>query len=252
MMQRPSGAHALILAAGVGRRLASFHAGPKSLLAFGGRSLIARHVAALREAGLASITVVAGHDEQALRDHVASFDPGVVVVSNPAYREGSILSLLAGADACPDGGELVLMDADVIYERAVLRHLLEGARTDLFLVDREIEPGDEPVKLCVRDGRIVDFAKLPEAAHDWHGESVGFFRLAPATAAKLFARARAIVAAGGRAAEYEAALRAVVVAAPSDRFAYVDITGCAWCEIDFPADVERARALLPRIDGERA
>ena len=250
MTARPSGAGALILAAGVGRRLAASHAGPKALLPFGGRSLMARHIAALRDAGVASITVVTGYEEEALRAHVAACDRDVGVVSNPAFREGSILSLLAGEAAVAGAAALVLMDADVIYERAVLARLLDDGHPDLFLVDRDIEPGDEPVKLCVRDNRIVDFAKLPQAAHDWHGESVGFFRLAAPTAAELFARARAIVAAGNRNAEYEAALREMVVAGPPDRFAFADITGCAWCEIDFPADVERARALLGRIDGD--
>ena len=66
--------HALILAAGVGRRLYGAQGpGPKALLRFGGRSLLARHVAALRGAGVEDIGVVTGFEaeqiEAATREH---------------------------------------------------------------------------------------------------------------------------------------------------------------------------------------
>ena len=89
---------ALILAAGVGRRLseAPAHRGkPKSLLEFDGVSLMARHLEALRQQGVTDITVVAGFEAEALRA-VLDGQPGVTVVLNPDFREGSVVSLWAG------------------------------------------------------------------------------------------------------------------------------------------------------------
>ncbi len=54
---------ALILAAGVGRRLnGSTGPLPKALLPFGGRTLLARHILALRACGVQDVTVVAGFE----------------------------------------------------------------------------------------------------------------------------------------------------------------------------------------------
>jgi choline kinase len=94
---------------------------------------------------------------------------------------------------------------------------------------------------------MVDFAKCPEHAHDWHGESVGFFKLSPAMAAALADACEAYINAGRIDVEYEEAIRDLILAQPR-RFAYVDVTDLPWTEIDFPNDVEKARdVVLPNL-----
>ncbi len=242
---------AVILAAGRGKRLGATHDGPKAMLRFGGRSLMQRHLDGLRACGVADITVVTGYEEARLRDHVASFDAAVRFVGNPHFTEGSLVSLDCAYEVLVSGQPVVLMDADVIYERDILARLLR--REDaacVALVDRAFEPGDEPVKLCIRDGRIVDFAKRPTVAHDWQGESVGFFRFSPAGARALAQAARRTVQAGRRELEYEPVIRDLMVERGAEWSGVEDITGLAWTEIDFPADVERAQRLLDRVDAE--
>lgn len=221
------------------------------MLSFNGRSLIRRHVEALRASGIADVTVVTGFAEDRLRAHVAAFDAGVRFIGNPDFNEGSLVSLDRAHEILVAGGPVLLMDADVICESRILMRLL--ARTErecMVLVDRDLAPGDEPVKLCIRDGRIVDFAKRPEAAHDWHGESVGFFRFSPAAAHAVAQAARTHVLAGARQLEYEPVIRDLMVANAPEWSGFEDITGLAWTEIDFPADIERAAGLLARVDGE--
>ena len=129
----------------------------------------------------------------------------------------------------------------------LMARLVGSARPNCLLLDREIEPGDEPVKLSIADGRIVDFHKRPQMAHEWHGESVGFFRFAPDTAAELAGRAAAYVSSGRGNLEYEEPIRDMILASPADRFGFEDISGLPWTEIDFPEDVEKARGLLPEL-----
>jgi choline kinase len=237
----------LILAAGVGRRLGEGRADqPKALLEFGGSSLLARHIAILRALGVVSISVVIGFGATHMRDVLVD-EPGVSFVVNPDFTEGSVVSLWAGRLVLRSGAPVILMDADVLYDRRLMARLLESAQPDCLLLDREIEPGDEPVKLCVRDGRIVDFHKRPTAPHEWHGESVGFFRFSPGTAAELAARADDYVTSGRRHMEYEEPIRDMILASPADRFGFEDISGLPWTEIDFPEDVVKARALLPEL-----
>ena len=239
--------HALILAAGVGRRL-NGSAGPlpKALLPFGGRTLLARHLAALRTSGVHEVTVVVGFEAAQVRAAVTG-EPGVRLLHNPDYREGSVVSLWAARDVLRAGRPVVLMDADVLYDSRLLGRLVSSAHPNALLLDRELEPGDEPVKLCIRGGRIVDFHKRPQAPHDWHGESVGFFRFTPEAAADLAARTDDYVAGGRRALEYEEPIRDMMQSAPPGLFGFEDITGLPWTEIDFPEDVAKASSLLPRL-----
>ena len=117
-----------------------------------------------------------------------------------------------------------------------------------FLIDRDFEPGDEPVKLYLRNGAIVDFnKKVGEIGFDSCGESVGFFRFDPATAAAVLAAGEAHAEAGRHHLWYEEAIREVLLEAP-DRFGYEDVTGLPWIEIDFPEDIRRAEfEVLPRL-----
>lgn len=239
--------HALILAAGVGRRLDGAQGPrPKALLSLGGRSLLARHIANLRAAGIEEVTVVVGYEADQIRAEVGA-DPHVRLLLNPDYREGSVVSLWTGQEVLRAGRPVVLMDADVLCDGRLLTRLAGSRHPNCLLLDRGIEPGDEPVKLCIAAGRIVDFHKRPQAEHDWHGESVGFFRFTPAVASELADRAGDYVATGRRAMEYEEPIRDMIQSSPPDTFGFEDISGLPWTEIDFPEDVEKASTLLPRL-----
>jgi choline kinase len=244
---------ALILAAGIGRRLGEFGAAerkiPKAMLEFDGKTLLARHIEILRGLGISDITVVIGFAAAQMGAALAVLDEGspIRVVVNPDFREGSVVSLWAGRTVLRSGSPVILMDADVLYDARVMMRLIDSQNADCLLLDREIEPGDEPVKLCVRDGRIVDFHKRPSEPHDWHGESVGFFRFSSTAAEELAERAEDYVATGRQMMEYEEPIRDMIIGSAADRFGFEDITGLPWTEIDFPEDVVKAQALLPEL-----
>jgi choline kinase len=244
---------ALILAAGIGRRLGEPEAGqrrlPKAMLNFGGQTLLARHIGILRRLGVSDITIVVGFAAAEMQTALAALNEGppIGVAVNPDFQEGSVVSLWTGRTVLRSGAPVILMDGDVLYDVRMMARLIDSSNADCLLLDREIEPGDEPVKLCVRDGRIVDFHKRPNAPHDWHGESVGFFRFSPSAAEELADRAEDYVATGRRMMEYEEPIRDMIIASAADRFGFEDISGLPWTEIDFPEDVVKARALLPEL-----
>ena len=238
---------AIILAAGVGHRLGN--AAPKVLLEFGGKSLLARHLAALHANGVGDIALTVGHRADLIRAELSRLGAldRVALVENPRYREGSIVSLAVQGARLTAGNRVLLMDGDVLYDDRMIARLLRADADNVLLLDQTIEPGDEPVKICLRGQTIVDFAKLPEHPYDRHGESVGFFRFSVGMAAALAERALAYVEAGRASAEYEAAIRDLILAHP-DHFGYEDISDLPWTEIDFEADVARARHdILPRL-----
>lgn len=243
--------HAVMLAAGVGARLGEGdEAPPKALLSFGGHSLLARHIALLRNAGVDGLTLCVGYRAEALAHEIVQNGGQnfVQTVINPDFHEGSLVSLWTARKALASGDDVLLMDADVLYDQRLLARLVETDHANAFLMDRDIEPGEEPVKLCIKDGRIVDFEKRVEHAHDYHGESVGFFRFAPAMADKLAGHVETLVSGGLRDVWYERAIRDLVLAEP-DEFGWEEVTGLPWLEIDFRADIARAETeILPRLE----
>ena len=248
--------HAIILAAGRGSRLAEHNDEglPKCLIEFGGRSLLARHLDLLYRFGVRAVDLVVGYEARHIIDHVATLDsrPDVAWHFNPRYELGSVLSLLAARETLESGGDVLLMDADVLYHPSILQRLIESPVENCFLLDRDFEHGDEPVKIALHDGRMVDFRKrLPDGLeHDGVGESVGFFRFGARASACIAEECARFEAEGLGDAPHEEALRNVLLSCPL-AFGFEDVSGLPWVEIDFPEDVERAQGeILPMIRSE--
>lgn len=242
---------AVILAAGVGRRLGAEC--PKCLLRFGGQSLLQRHIAILEDCGVSHLTLVLGHGAARIEEELAQLAARLCVatVYNPDYAQGSIISLWAAREALTAGEDILLMDADVLYDQRLLQALMRSDYGNCVLVDRDYVPGEEPVKLCVRGTRLVEFRKRidPALDFDFSGESVGFFRLTSRMARRLAKQAQAYRAQGLEHEPHEEALRDLLLESP-DAVGIADITGLPWIEIDFPEDVERAESqVLPRLSG---
>ena len=247
---------ALILAAGVGKRLGPIAGDriPKCLLSFAGKTLLQRHLEYLQRCGIDEVVLVTGHRRELIEAETARLSrvPQPCVVHNSNYEQGSVVSLWAAREWLTVEQPVLLMDADVLYDIRILERLRRSEHTDCFLLDRDYEPGAEPVKLCVRQGRLVDFRKQidPQLEYDYSGESVGFFRFSPAKARRLAATVQSYVETGALDTPHEEAVRDLLLAAPQD-FAFEDITGLPWIEIDFPEDLARAEAeILPRLTEE--
>jgi len=245
--------HAIILAAGRGSRLAEHNPDghPKCLMEFGGRSLLARHMDLLYRLGLRRADLVVGYEADRIIEHVATLPsrPDVAYHFNPRYEQGSVISLWAAADTLRSGEPVLVMDADVLYHPGILQRLIETRIENCYLLDRDFLPGDEPVKIALRDGVMVEFRKrlAPDLRYDSLGESVGFFRFGPGCAAAIADQCARYDAEGLADAPHEEALRDVLLAQP-EAFGFEDVSGLPWIEIDFPEDVVRAAGdVLPAI-----
>jgi len=245
--------HPIILAAGRGKRLAGHNpqGHPKCLMEFGGRSLLARHLDLLHRFGVRSADLVVGFEADRIIEHVATLNsrPDVGYHFNPRYEQGSVISLWAAGDTLTSGVPVLVMDADVLYDPAILQRLVETGIENCYLLDRGFAPGDEPVKIAVRGGVMVEFRKrlAPDLQYDTLGESIGFFRFGPDCAAALADRCARYDTEGLADAPHEEVLRDELLARPAD-FGFEDVTGLPWIEIDFPEDVVRAaEQVLPAI-----
>jgi choline kinase len=240
---------AIIYAAGRGTRLQSDS--PKILLEFGGRTLLEWHALRLREAGVREVVLVTGHR----REQIAELLPGICAqhdiavreIVNPRFHEGSLLSLKVSLPEIKDSAEpLLLMDADVFYPTGMLDRLTGSPHGTALLLDREFSTDDDdPMLVPVKNGRPIDFRKQWSGDAEFVGESIGFFKIAPADFPLLIEETQARSRGSNCADSYDDVLRTLVLAG---RFGYEDVTGLRWIEIDFPADVIHARnKLVPAI-----
>lgn len=242
-----------MLAAGRGIRLSNGAGHPKCLLEFGGKTLLRRHVRILESLGIEKLTIVVGFKAEEIHAELAAIGPRswIETIHNPRFDEGAVVSLWAAREVLRSDTDILFMDADVLYDRAVLRKLIASPHRNCLLIDRDLEPGPEPVKACLRGGLLVEFGKIVEGEFDAMGEWPGFLKLDPLMAERLAAATERFVA-GGRADEpYEPAMREVFFADPAQRVACEDITGMAWIEIDTPEDLTRAHTVVePALHGD--
>lgn len=244
---------AIILAAGLGLRLQlpPEQQYPKCLLRFDGVTLLERHLRALRSAGVTEVVLALGFEPQQVQAELARIEwqPAPEIVLNPRYDLGSVLTVHTVAEALTRGGDVLLMDADVLYDEAILHALVAGASADRLLLDRDFDAGDEPVKLCVKDGEPVELRKQLAVGLDYDtiGESVGFFRFREETARRLAQIVARYVDEDRANMPHEEAVRDLLLER-GNTFDLADVTGSPWIEIDFPNDVKRAaQEVLPRL-----
>ena len=242
----------VLLAAGVGQRLGAISGNrPKCLIEFDGVTLLRRHLRILEHYGMTEIIIVTGYLPDLLAREVANTSAAAITrcVHNPDYTKGSLISMLTGLTDLQTDQDFILMDADVLYDHRIMERLVTTRHHNCILLDRNFEAGEEPVKLCVRDGRLVEFRKKINGnlQCDLQGESVGFFRFAPATALQLVRAAKYYLQRGENQQPYEECIRDLLLDRPED-FGYEDISGLHWIEIDFPEDIIKARNnILPHM-----
>jgi choline kinase len=245
---------AIILAAGRGMRLqqAEDKHLPKCLLRFGGMTLLERHLRLLAGVGVRDVVLALGFRHELVEAELDRLNwlPRPEIVLNARFELGSVLTVHTAAGAMTRGGDVLLMDADVLYDARIAVALATGAKpVNRVLIDRDFEAGDEPVKVCVQNGVPIELRKqlAGDLQFDTIGDSVGFFRFDEGGARRLAALVADYEARDRGHMPHEEAVRDLIL----DRSQVIeisDVTGAPWIEIDFPADVVRAaQEVLPQL-----
>jgi choline kinase len=205
------------------------------------------HLAAL---DLREITIVLGYLGPSIRDAVAAWALPLDVrfVDNAEYATSNngYSTLLAAPHAA--GHEMLLLDADIVCEREVVRAVIEFPRADCLAMRRSKSLGVEEMKILLdENGRVRECAKTvdPKFAA---GESIGLNRFSAGASTRLFAALDDRVRVRGLVHEWnDSAVQQMI-----DEQAYelwpVDVGDRYCAEIDTPADlaevdrIVRARA----------
>jgi choline kinase len=229
---------AVILAAGVGRRIAELTGGlPKSYLTLGEKRILDHQIDAVRAIGVEKIVVVIGYRSELLeRDYAA---PGITLVKNPRYDSTNVLASLWHAREHLHRG-FYFMHADTYFDPSILADLSAAPGHIVLCVEKK-PTVEEEMKVRIADSRIVEINKtMPcETAY---GEFTGLAKidgkLAPAVVEGMCERIEGQQRTGDF---FEVVLQDLI-----DRDVEVrnfDIGDRLSIEIDFPEDYERAKRL---------
>jgi choline kinase len=240
---------AIILSAGQGSRLGHLvDDRPKCLIDFGGRTLLDRQLDALAANGVGEAVVVTGFHDELINDALARRSgggPDVRTLYNPFYKVADNLgSLFMAREEL--AGDCLVWNGDTLVSDALMRRVVANDRKGICVtIDRKDGYDDDDMKVVADDdGRLRAIGK--RISKDVNAESIGLlaFRCG---GAEQFRQAieRDIRSPEGTTIWY---LRVIHHLAQEAEVWTLDIAGEEWGEVDFPQDVESARALVAGWD----
>jgi 1L-myo-inositol 1-phosphate cytidylyltransferase len=224
--------HCLIIAAGHGSRLRDISPS-KPLTPVAGVPLIERVVRAAAAGGATGFTVVTGHEAARVEAFLATLTGlsiDTVRVADWDLPNGH--SVVAGAARI--GGDYLLTMADHLFDPAIVRALIAAPAAPLVLaVDRDLANPrldmDDATKVETGPGGAI--LRIGKTLARFDAVDTGLFRATPALA-------EAIGAGGGSLSE------GVQRLAQQGKAQALDATGLAWLDVDDPAALAKAEAML--------
>ena len=233
---------AFILAAGVSRRLYPYtYDIPKCLLEVGGKPIIHYQLDALKNLGVIDITMIVGYHREMLMMNIEKNFPDLnfnFVINHHYFETNTAYSIHIGRDKLDS--QVLLMNADVIYPKALLQKVFSSNYKTVLAVDIKA-CGKEEVKVI--DGgqnKIVAIGKdLIE--EQCLGEFIGVAKLSK-DFVDIFKRSISdLIDAGGKNDYFEAGIQPLLDKVDTH---FIDISEYPCLEIDFLEDLELARALF--------
>ena len=244
---------AIILSAGQGSRLGHLTDDkPKCLIEFNGRTLLDRQLDALAANGVEEAVVVTGFRDDQIDAALArrgNAGPRVRTVFNPFYKVADNLGSLFVAREELEGDVLVWNGDTLVSEALMARVVGNSERQGICVtIDRKESYDDDDMKVVVNeDGGLKAIGK--RISEGVNGESIGLLAFRGDGAQRFrMAIEKAMRTTEGTTIWYLRVIHQIAQEAPVWTF---DINGEEWGEVDFPEDVEAAKALTARWDAIR-
>ena len=157
---------AIILAAGMGRRLGEYtRDNTKCMLPVNGERLIDRVLGQLSQLGLSRVVIVVGYKGQNLIDYIGHrYDDRLKIeyVNNPVYDKTNNIYSLSLAKEKLQEDDTLLIESDLIFDDSLFRMIMDNPYPNLALVDKYETWMDGTMVRIDEDNNIVNF--IPKKA----------------------------------------------------------------------------------------
>ena len=217
---------AIILAAGVGRRLKSTL--PKTLLEFEkGKTFLSNILDNLYSNGLKEIVCVVGYKKELIMEKY----PTLLYVYNPKFAFTNTGFSLRMALMSIEPDDLLIINGDVYFERASWFRSLFNIEGNVVAVKRA-SCGEEEVKVLLDgEGKVIEISKLVPCEKAY-GEAIGIYKVSEQYFNDLLESLNQLEDEDF----YEKAFSLMI--RKGIKFSLLDV-GSSFCvEVDFPEDLE--------------
>lgn len=242
-------AHAVILAAGMGTRLAPLTSScPKCLVKVNGRAILENTLKHLAGQGIREVVILVGYREGLIRSRIGRRYLGMKIryVRNPIFHQtNNMYSLWLARRFCPADRGMLLVEGDLFFEKRVLGRLLSDPAPCCWAADEFIRFKEGCMLSTDSSGsvrRIEIIRRTLPSYHDRQHKSAGMVKLNRAGLSALWDCLEFEVRHWHLGLYYDQ-----VFSRHLGEFGLkiCSIAGLKWMEIDDYGDLKKAQALFP-------
>lgn len=247
----------IILAAGIGRRLGDLtNDNTKCMVEVNGIKLIDRALDCLSQFEISRIIIVIGYKGEELKQYVGNkhYGTDIIYINNPIYDQtNNIYSLFLAKDLLKDEDTL-LLESDLIYDKATIAKILNHPYSNIALVDK-YESWMDGTVVTIDDNHNIknfiskkhfDYLKINE-----YYKTVNIYKFSKDFSNSCYVPfLEAYCKALGNNEYYEQVLRVITLMDDSPIKA-LPLDGEKWYEIDDIQDLDIAQGMFAATDDEQ-
>lgn len=241
---------AVILAAGRGVRIRPLSDElPKPLIKIGDKTLIEYYLLKLAKEGIREAVIVIGHLGNKIKEHLGNFYCGIsikYVVNNDYLSTGTMYSFYKSKDMI--GDDIVLLEADLLYDEHMLNKVLNSDYKDLIVVSKLTGTGDEVLVASNDKAKITAIGKKIER-NNIVGEYIGVTKFSKEYVKEFFTFVFDKYLKKGELNGYYEDYFIDFFKSNGNPMHYLLIDNLVWIEIDNEKDLEYAKKeIFPKIN----
>lgn len=231
---------ALILAAGIGSRLAPLtDEYPKSLIKINGKPIIFQQIDNLHDNNIFDITIISGYRAEILETTILENYPDIQFIRNEAYVDTNNMYSAYLSVRDMDNSDFLMMNADVFFDSSIIRTLLNYDAENAIVTDIG-HYFEESMKVVEKDGRIINISKsIPQS--EALGNSIDVYKFSSLAGKRFFEKCNKYINANKQ-------LRLWSEVALNDILYDIEFKACPlngrWYEIDNLEDFAKAEILF--------
>ena len=246
---------ALMLAAGMGKRLGKYTAGnTKCMLNVNGKTLIERAIEALLDAGVNKLVMVVGYKGENVKKFLLEecTNPRIkemelVFIDNDIYdKTNNIYSLYLAKDELAKD-DTILLESDLIYDYELIKRLVDSKEENLVSVAKYKQWMDGTVIKIGKNDKIIEFIEKKNFDFndiDEYYKTVNIYKFDKEFINRAFIPfLEAYIKAYGENEYYELVLKIIAHLSRSDLKA-LDVSDIKWYEIDDSQDLDIVNCLF--------
>jgi histidinol-phosphate/aromatic aminotransferase/cobyric acid decarboxylase-like protein/choline kinase len=243
---------ALMLAAGMGRRLGKYTDNQaKCMVKVGGKTLLEHAVEALKLAGISRFIMVVGHEAERLMEFVRNNIKGMEIefVLNKDYATTNNIYSLYLAREYLTKDDTILLESDLIFEPGIINDIVNMPDENVVAVSQYEHWMDGTVTILDRENRIIEFVEKKDFSYTNAGKyykTVNIYKFSKEFSTNQYIPfLEAYICAYGVNQYYESVLKALAHLAYANLKAYI-ADKRLWYEIDDAQDLDIANTLFAR------